>query len=102
MEKKEEFYVGYQEQAPAGLQRFLRIKVSIILSVVFLVAILFSFGQADFKNSNFELGNLRLMEGTFYANPYPMMRTTGDNGETLDVMLVGFGKFGAELEPLHP
>jgi len=95
MTENDDFYVGYQEEAPERQAQFIKRKVGVIFVVLISVALLFSLGQAPFKNSTFELGNLRELSGTFYHAPYPMLRVKIKNTYK-DILLVGFGKFGVD------
>ena len=96
MNKQEEFYVGYQDEAPKGQAKFIRRIIYIILGLVILVSLVFSLGQKAFVNSTFELGSLREIEGTFYHSPYPTLRVKFNEDHEKDIMLVGFGKFGVD------
>ena len=96
MSSKDEFYIGYQDKAPEGQSRFTRRWVIILLTIVSLVSIFFAVGQKPFPDSSFELGKVTEIEGVFYSTPYPMLKVETEEGFK-DIMLVGFGKWGADV-----
>lgn len=96
MKKEDEFYIGYLEKAPTGLSKFLKSRVLFIGLVVILAALGFAIAQSPFSNSSFELGKLTKVEGTFYNDPYPMLKVQSKGGQFKNVLLLGFGKFGAD------
>lgn len=93
---KDDFYIGYQEKAPERIARFLKSRVAIIAAVVVLAGLIFALGQQRFANSSFELGKLTEVEGVLHTNPYPILSVELAPGEFKEVLLLGFGKFGAE------
>lgn len=99
MSGRNEFYVGYQKQAPAGLARFLRrVVLSIALLGVALAAGLAAL-QSRFDPGLFEWGTLKSFEGTVRELPYPVLlldETTEISGEpATELLLVAVGKHGA-------
>ncbi len=93
--EKDEFYIGYSTEHPVKTMRFLKFFITILGIVVLGVAIIFALGQKPFKNSTFELGSLTEVEGVLHLTPYPFLRTTLADGASKDILLLGFGKFGA-------
>ena len=75
---------------------FVRTRIILIAVVVVAVAGAFSLGQSEFKNGTFELGQLTELTGVFHADPYPMLLVKLDENTYKNVLLVGFGKAGAE------
>lgn len=78
--------------------RFLRRRI--LLGVVFLIALLTIIIsiQKPFKNHKFLLGQIDEITGIYYDSPYPMIiANPGGLPEDIstDILLVGFGKFGA-------
>lgn len=92
---KDEFYIGYSEKAPSGIARFVKSKVWLLAMVCIAVVVAFAFGQKQFSGSTFELGKLTWVEGTLHPHPYPVLRVQLSHSEYRDVLLLGFGKFGA-------
>lgn len=93
---EDDFYIGYHELAPESIRRSVKTKVMVVVLVVAVAAVAFAIGQSSFKNGTFELGKLTFVQGTLHTVPYPVLRVELANGITKDVLLLGFGKFGAE------
>jgi len=93
---KDEFYVGYATEHPKKTMAFFKKFILLIALIIVAVAFIFSYSQKPFENSSFELGTLTELEGVLYQNPYPILRTTLEGDATKDILLLGFGKFGAE------
>jgi hypothetical protein len=93
------FYIGWQDEMPAPTQAFLKriiIALFLLLPVLAALAVLF---QKPFNDHTFELGNIKEITGIYYDTPVPIL--LADEGVLPDslsrsIMLVGFGKFGAE------
>ena len=97
----DDFYVGYQRQAPDGLGRFLRRAVLALLLLAGLVAAALATLQDEFDPGVFEFGVVRDFEGVVHAAPHPLLlidRPGKAGGETSRFLLVGFGKHGADAE----
>lgn len=96
MSKKEEFYIGYLDQAPTGIRRFLR--RAILLGLFLLVAAgatIFAITQKPSPNGTFEFGTLTEVTGTYFDAPFPMIRMKGASGTPKNILLLGYGKAGA-------
>lgn len=84
---------------PAPTRSFLKriiIALFLLLPVLVVLAVLF---QKPFNNHSFELGTIKEITGIYYEAPVPML--LADEGVLPDslsrsILLVGFGKFGAE------
>lgn len=94
--KKDEFYVGYLGDQPKGIMRFVKSRVWLIAAILLISSFVFALFQKPFKNSNFELGSLTEVTGVLHKKPYPMLRVKSKEGSFKNVLLLGFGKFGAE------
>lgn len=94
----DEFYVGYLPQAPAGLARFVRGRVGLLLVVVALVGALTAAAMGPFARSRFEFGEPRAFEGWLRAEPVPtlLVRRPGAPDSWAPWLLVELGKFGAD------
>jgi hypothetical protein len=99
----EEFYIGWQAQAPEGIRRV----VGKIVVAVILLALLGAFGLAKFQQtigtSVFEWGHLKVFTGVLGAKPYPHLlvrrpAVSGANGLFSTYYLVNPLKFGFDLE----
>lgn len=95
-EGREEFYVGYEPQAPPGLVRHRRRTVLALLLAAPVVAALAAGFQGPFADAVFEYGQPRSFEGRLIEGPYPALeveRPAEHAGETH--LLVARGKRGA-------
>jgi len=94
---KDEFYIGYQDETPLRIKKFRRLNIACIATIIILMAVVFSWNQNQFKNSTFELDEITEVEGFLYARPVPMLRMkTGKSMK--NIVLLGFGKLGAEAK----
>ncbi len=92
-----EFYIGWQEEMPPSNRKFLkRVIIALFLLVAMLVFVLVSL-QNPFSQSHFEFGTLTELTGVYVNDPVPMLQVTDGvpEGFSKNVLLVGFGKFGA-------
>ena len=95
MRKNDEFYVGYANKVGTLTKRLLRKYVLLIFLLVVIVAAAFSYFQKTAANSSFEFDTLTSITGIYYQAPYSMLRVTLAPGEFKDIVLLGFGKYGA-------
>lgn len=101
MKKETPFYIGWQDQAPPEIRSLIRGTIlGLGLLMIFTAGILV-FSQRGFDSSVFELGNLTTRQGILVRYPVPMLKVpiaaTGDKvSEYQSILLIGFGKFGAE------
>lgn len=95
---KNEFYIGWQEEMPPSNKRFIRnILIGIFILIPVLVFAVVSF-QKPMNHHHFEFGTASELTGIYHDDPIPMLEVTGGvpDGYSKNVMLVGFGKFGAK------
>jgi len=98
---KNEFYIGWNAEAPGGFAKHVR-KVVIVLFLVMLgTAVILSLQQRKFSTSSFEFGQLTEVTGIFQQMPVPAIKVvTGQDlfgrSSCITIPLVGYGKFGAE------
>jgi hypothetical protein len=71
--KDNDFYVGYQREAPAGLARFLRPAVIVLVGGACALSLLITSGQGQFVPSSFEFGIDRHFAGVVSLKPYPVL-----------------------------
>lgn len=101
MAGRDDFYIGYQGQAPAGLARFLRRTVAGLLLAAALVAATLAALQSDFDPGLFEFGTVREFAGRIQERPHPLLlvdRPGAGNGEPSRFYLVAEGKHGADAQ----
>lgn len=98
-----EFYVGYQPKAPAGIHRRIFAVVLLLLVVAVISGAVFSRSQRTFASATFEYGSPRTFEGIVQLDPYPTLLVKrpgrvegGDNFSRY--LLVATGKHGANQE----
>ena len=103
MSKNNEFYVGYLDSVGDKTKRTLKYFVWVSISVIIIVALIFSLTQKHFKNSSFELTSTTEIYGIFHKSPYPMLRVQLAEHTYKNILLLGFGKFSANpfLEKLQ-
>jgi len=101
----DEFYVGYEPQAPGRIARHVRRAVVSVTVVVFAVCLLLLFSQDAQSPSFFEFGTSREFVGIIEENPVPALRVSrpNDKGSYSRYPLVAPGKHGAGgmLRGLH-
>ncbi|MEO0337772.1 MAG: hypothetical protein AAF242_01025 [Bacteroidota bacterium] len=93
------FYIGWQEQMPEDQKKTLRrflIPIFLLIPIIAIAIVLF---QKSFNDHTFELGTLTIVEGVYQAEPVPIL--VADEGQlpegtSRNILLVGYGKFGAE------
>jgi hypothetical protein len=95
----DEFYIGWQDRAPARIRRV--IKTLIALFVIIVPALAFGLGQFQrtIGKSSFEWGNVKEFAGIFAASPYPHLMVprpgaSGTNSSYSSYYLVRPFKFG--------
>jgi hypothetical protein len=95
-----EFYIGWQAEAPEGISRRVRQFIFAVCVIVPLVGILLVLNQSGFATSTFELGQPTALEGVLVKTPAPFLRVFRGNdvdGKPVfqNVLLVAPGKHGA-------
>lgn len=94
---KNEFYIGWQDEMPPSNKSFVRnILIGIFVLIPVLVFAVVSF-QKPMNHHHFEFGTITELSGIYHAHPFPMLKVMSGvpEGFSKDVLLVGFGKFGA-------
>ena len=95
-ELNQDFYIGWQEKAPEAFAKRTKGFVWRIAGLVVIVAALIVVFQKPLAGSVFEFGTISTVEGVLRMYPAPMLKTS-DAGESEGILLVGFGKIGAEV-----
>jgi hypothetical protein len=98
-----EFYVGYQPKAPAGIRRRVVAVVLLLMIVAAVAGVVFSRSQRTLASATFEYGSPRTFEGLVQRDPYPMLLvkrpghvSAGDDFSRY--LLVATGKHGANQQ----
>jgi hypothetical protein len=96
---QEEFYIGWQAEAPPSFAKMVRRFVVGLCLLVPAVAILIAIFQNGFSNGTFEFGKTTELEGVFYEKPFPFLavengKDAAGNPVFQKILLVGKGKFG--------
>ncbi len=101
MEQEEEFYIGYQDEAPESYRKWIVRLVLILSFSVPGLAFLIAMGQSGISSGTFEYGTWSEVEGWVFEKPYPHLRIVHGKdrqgipiGQTL--LLVGPRKTGAK------
>jgi hypothetical protein len=89
---REEFYVGYLPQAPAGLAALWRRVILGLLGSAAAIAAILVFSQGRFAASVFEFQQYRDAEGVLRTRPYPRLEVSAE----ATYLLAGPGKHGAD------
>lgn len=93
--KKDEFYIGYNKKVNSNILKF-RNRILIGIAVLFItIAGTFAIYQNKSTSGKFEFGKISQIEGVFMQKPYPMLRVKANENISRDILLLGFGKFGA-------
>ena len=96
---QEEFYIGWQAEAPPSFARIIRRFVIGLCVVIPVVVILITYFQHGFSSGTFEFGKTTELEGVYSEKPYPFLtiekgKDTAGKPVLQKILLVGKGKFG--------
>lgn len=94
MKEQDEFYIGWQEEAPDGFQKMALLFFAVVSMSAIAFVGFFSRAEKGFVDSYFDYGNLTEVSGQLVMKPAPALLTE-ENGKSRTIPLVGFGKFGA-------
>ena len=100
---RDDFYIGYQADAPPALARWVRPRALGIALFALAIAPLLLVAQNPFSKAAFEFGTERTLNGVIALEPYPTLVVERPGGTADDdapsvsrYLLVAFGKFGAD------
>ncbi|GAB4032406.1 hypothetical protein [Spirosoma gilvum] len=101
MKQEDDFYIGWQAEAPASFRKTTRRAAIGLAVVVALLAGLLVWQQRGFSGAVFEYGTLTTLEGELIRTPVPFLRVpvqqTAANKPLFErVLLIGFNKRGAD------
>ena len=71
MTANDEFYIGWEEKAPAGVGSRVRWAVVLLLVLVIALGVLLSLAQRTIDVSVFEWGKIKSFSGILRSQPYP-------------------------------
>ena len=94
MKHEDEFYIGWQEQAPSTFKGARKRFFAAALIGMILFGAVYLLIERPFIASTFDFGNLTELEGNIVTYPVFGLKTT-INDVPVTVPLVGFGKFDA-------
>lgn len=95
MDKNNEFYIGYVDEVGPSTQKSLRKFVFGALGALLIGGFLFTFFQKTAKASAFDFDTPTKISGTYFEAPYPMLRVELAENTFKNILLLGFGKLGA-------
>ena len=95
MEKKNEFYIGYVDELGPRTKKLLKKFVFGALGALLIGGFLFAFFQKPASTSAFDFDTPTKISGTYFEAPYPMLRVELAENTYKSVLLLGFGKLGA-------
>src|SRR5687768_15164727 len=101
MKDNNEFYIGWQANAPDGFAKHIRKVVLVLIVLVIAAGIALALQQKKFSTATFEYGQLTEIEGIYQRNPVPSIKVMTEQDvfgkkSYITIPLVGYGKFGAE------
>lgn len=100
MKQQDPFFIGYADKIPKRYKKKMLPLLYLAFVVLAFTAWVVAGNQGPFSDNRFELGNLREMEGVLVADPVPMLIPFSDSTHrewaSKGVLLLGFGKCGAE------
>ena len=91
--RNKEFYIGYLPKAPRAIARFRGRVVVALLILLPSTAALVAAVQARKPAGLFEFGVEKMFEGQLEIRPIATLHS-GHDGDEIDFLLVGLGKFG--------
>ena len=98
MENKE-FFIGWQEKLPLSSKKVIKKYLLITFLIIPIFALIVVLNQQYFRGHVFNLGKITEVEGIYVSNPLPMLLVDDKNWDqslSREILLVGYGKSGAE------
>ena len=83
-------------KAPKSFAKHVMIVLLVLFPFALILAYLLSTNQRQFSTGNFEYGTTTELTGIYYSKPVPMLKVYDKNREPTTLLLVGYGKHGAE------
>ncbi|HEX6847902.1 MAG TPA: hypothetical protein VF144_13040 [Chitinophagaceae bacterium] len=91
-----EFYIGWMSKAPKSFAKHVKKVLLVLFPAGIVLGYLLSTNQKKFSGANFEYGKTTRITGVYYNNPVPMLKVFDKNNLSITMLLVGYGKQGAE------
>jgi hypothetical protein len=91
-----DFYIGWMAKAPKSFAKHVKKVLLILFPVALIAAYLLSTSQKKFSTASFEYGKLTEIKGIYYNTPVPMLKVFDKDNLSMTILLVGYGKHGAE------
>ena len=91
--KRDEFFIGWEEDLPNGYGRFLMMFLAGLSAVILVLTVIWVLKSDNFVDSRFDYGNQTIHKGIIYEYPAPML-VVMNTEDTLTYPLVNFGKSG--------
>lgn len=95
MKEKDDFYVGYLDDVGPDTKKLLKRFVIVSLTALVGIAAVFALTQNKDKNSAFEFDTSTKITGVYHEMPYPMLKIQTSENSYKNILLMGFGKYGA-------
>ena len=99
MKKGKDFYIGWKDEMSADHWSVIKKFIMFVFVILPFLVITIIYAQKGFNNHVFEFGSSTELTDVYHSKPVPILEVTqGDLKEELSkhVLLVGYGKFGAE------
>ncbi len=95
-----EFYIGWQDKAPAGIAKWTKSTIGIFFILLLLAGSILVLTQRGFSTSTYEINRYRVIEGVLITYPIPCLKMlvgkdAEGNPHFQRVLLVGIGKRSA-------
>ena len=102
MNETDEFYIGWQSQAPFGIGSHVRKAVVALVVLLFALACLLAVAQRTISVAVFEWGTLKTFNGILKSEPYPhlLVERPGQGGGQSAYYLVAPFKFGLKSDAI--
>lgn len=97
---KDDFYIGWQDDAPAGYNKFISLFLAILILLILIGSGIWVSKGSGFADSRFEYGTQTEFEGVIYEYPAPMLVVQVGEEGMKSIPLVNFGKFGV-VKPME-
>jgi len=91
-----EFYIGWMPIAPKGFAKHVKKVLLILFPAALILGFLLSTSQKKFSDARFEFGILTEVKGVYDNDPVPMLKIYDGFRFKKSILLVGYGKHGAE------
>lgn len=91
-----EFYIGWLPKAPPIFVKHIKKVLLVLFPTALVTGVLLSSSQKKFSTASFEFGKLAEIKGIYYNKPVPILKVFDKKNLATTILLVGYGKHGAE------